>query len=358
MTSILLLSADKSIEKVVLSAIPADVTLKSVKHSITMNFVEQFTRQTDFGLILVDIDQPVDDRAQLKALKIGQIPVIALISNLNQREALYHAGIVDFLAKPLILEEVKIRLACYLQKIEIHQPDIKKEERDQLTHQIIQNERLITIGRLITSICHEITNRMQAAQGALSLALEEHELSNDMQSYLSIGQQETHRVSQLIERLRQIYRPKTDPFSETHLETLLSETRALALDNTINQHLKIDLDVSPDLPVIRGMAGQLQFACLSLLLNLRDVVDVNSPGIIRIRTSTIGPTVQIEYSTNAPLSPALAECMKTESGPSPGSLESALGISTVQQVLNPHKGEVGCLYDDPGVTIWMSIPFT
>jgi len=45
---------------------------------------------------------------------------------------------------------------------------------------------------------------MQATSGALDLVMEESDISDELDSYLTICRQETRRVVKLLERMRQI----------------------------------------------------------------------------------------------------------------------------------------------------------
>ncbi len=217
--------------------------------------------------------------------------------------------------------------------------------------QLIQNERWITIGRLIASICHDITNRMQAVQGALSLATEEPALSDDMKAYLSICQQESRRVSLMVERLRYIYHPDSDQMAPVDIVSLLNEVGALTSDAMTNCGLAIEMNLAADLPVIKGRIGQLEFAFLGLLLNLIDLAGPKNGGHIRVEARTIESAVRIEFSMDVPL---LLAPNRNEAAAN--IVESALGLSTFRQVILAQNGDVGISLTDPGLRTWISLP--
>ena len=222
--------------------------------------------------------------------------------------------------------------------------------------QVIQNERWITIGRLIAGICHDITNRMQAIQGSLALAVEEQALSDDMKAYLSICQQESQRVNLLIERLRYIYHPESDRPATVDLISLLKEIGSMASDAMTSRGVTIEMDLPASLPLTKCKLGQLQFVLLGSLLNLTELIGVENGGCIRVRAIMVGPIAQIELSTDTPLllSPNRNGMEKSEA---PTSLiEHALGIPALRQAILSQNGDISFLLTDSGLSIWIGIP--
>ncbi len=363
MPSILLLSADETLDKTIRAALPRGVSLQVVNLATADPSPEKLDTVIKPVLILVDTSKRLDVASWLPAFVQDGLPVVAITSDLGERQALFEAGVSDYLLKPLVPEEIKARLIPYVQKQNSENtrksqseqmPD--RESREHLTRQIIQNERWITIGRLIAGVCHDITNRMQATQGALSLVLEESALSDDIQTYLSICQQETRRVSTQVERLRHIYHPEADQVAMIDIAELLDEVRTLATDAMATRGVTVEMSLAADLPIIRGRMGQLQFALLGLLLNLIGLISSENGGRIRVEAGTIGPTVQIGFSTDAPLSVISNRNKAAQSELPAHIIEYALGLSTLKQVILAQNGDVGLALNDPGLSVWFSLP--
>lgn len=232
----------------------------------------------------------------------------------------------------------------------------ENENLESFTFRDVQNERWITIGRLVAGICHDITNRMQAIQGALALAVEEPALSDDMKAYLSICQQESQRVNLFVERLRYIYHPESDRVATVDLISLLNEIGPLASDVMTSHNVSIEMGLPASLPLIKCRLGQMQFVLLGSLLNLTELIGAETGGRIRVGARTMGPMVQIELSTDALISliPNQNEVEKSET--STGLIECALGIPTLRQAILSQNGDIGFLVADPGLSIWIGIP--
>lgn len=352
MPIILMLSKDCALDPIIKEALPAGFLLQKIDLA-TKNSLSANSSQAGCPiLVLVEINEKEDIAACATSLKQFGLPAIAIISNLNILHSVSQAGFVEYLPQPLVPEEIERRLRPFLKEFTIKSGQryqylgtMDADIQDRLTRQYIQNERWITIGRLIASVCHNITNRMQATRGALTLAVEEEDLSEDMRAYLYICQAETQRVNNLVEMLRCIYHADADQVVEINVAEFLNEINNLMTDAVANRDLVVELSLESELPIILGRAGQLQFALSGLLLNLIDLLSSENGGFIQISARKIGPTVQIEFFTELPKSKLPI-----------GFLEHALGLPTIRQALLVEHGELGLILNDPGLSVWINLP--
>ncbi len=173
------------------------------------------------------------------------------------------------------------------------------DERERLHRQILQSERLATMGRLTATLSHEINNPMQAIQGALALALEELDSPDDVTAYLQLCQTESDRVIQLLSRMRRIYRPQeSHQLVSLDLNRALQEAIALARKELKRQKITLQTDLDPNLPRLTAVVEQLHLVFLSLLLNWSDAIGAAGGGELRIRSYALARAIQIEFSTD------------------------------------------------------------
>jgi len=96
---------------------------ENLKVSYASNGEEAVTlrEEQDFDIIFMDIQMPVMDgveaskviRAYEKAEKIAPVPIIALTANTGKddRDTYLDAGMTDYMAKPIMIEDVRKRIA-------------------------------------------------------------------------------------------------------------------------------------------------------------------------------------------------------------------------------------------------------
>lgn len=133
------------------------------------------------------------------------------------------------------------------------------------------------------------------------LALEELDSPEELATYLHLCLEETRRVVQLLNRMRQIYRPQADIKEVLDLNKLLQEAITLARKELRWQKIKLQTDLDPNLPRLTAVANQLHLVFLNLLLNLSDVIRAAGGGKLYLRSYILPKTVQIEFSTDVPV---------------------------------------------------------
>ena len=76
---------------------------------------------------------------------------------------------------------------------------------------LIQSEKLAAVGRLASSISHEINNPLEAVTNLLYLATSNVDLPNDVRGYLQMAQNELARVSQIATQSLRFHRQSMNP---------------------------------------------------------------------------------------------------------------------------------------------------
>ena len=134
-----------------------------------------------------------------------------------------------------LVNAVADQLAIALQKANLYsdlQAALQTEKA--IRNQMVQSERLVTMGRLLASVSHELNNPLQAIQNALFLLREEKGISLQGKLDLDIVLSEAERMSDLIERLRSTYRPiQAEDFLPTQINNIIEDVYAL-----ITTHLR------------------------------------------------------------------------------------------------------------------------
>ncbi len=188
----------------------------------------------------------------LGVLDVQQLPPTAL----TQRDIQLVSAVAD-------------QLAIALQKASLYEElQISLEQEKAIRNQLLQNERLAVMGRLLATVSHELNNPLQAIQNALFLLKEEKGLSELGRQDLEIVLGESERMASLIERLRDTYRPtRIQDFQPTQINSLIEDVHALI--STHLRHNQIVFEFHPDiaLPYIPALADQLRQVILNLFMN-------------------------------------------------------------------------------------------
>ncbi len=156
-----------------------------------------------------------------------------------------------------------------------------QKEKEDLQAQLMQAQKLESVGRLAGGVAHDFNNMLQAIIGYTELALIQaegnDELSADLQEIKKAALRSTHLTRQLLTFARkQPPSLKQTPIN-TVIEGMLNMLRRMTGET-------ITLDWLPGEPLDPVMidGGQLEQVLFNLCINARDAM--KAPGAIRIRT--------------------------------------------------------------------------
>ena len=340
METLILISNQKALYQAIAAHLPGGWILL---HADQFNQVQRYLDESakpsgNRPTILVDINNQPEWAHQITRVKKNNILVFGLIDDPDLQEAAIRMGANDYLLKPWLASEINGRLIRRLKEQEFVQG---------LLNQITQKERQASIGRLTSFICHDINNAMQATGGALDLAMEELDVSEELDSYLTICRQETRRVVKLLDQMRQIYRPQGKEPESIQLDSLLQDVLTITSDEMSNHNVSLEGEIAAGLPAIKGVPEQLYLAFLSILLNLCDVVGSAGGGTLRYQCHDQEQFIQIEFL-------AIAAAPSPDDGPEEPA--NILFVEPARNMIIANHGEIETAIENREIFIRIWFP--
>lgn len=155
-----------------------------------------------------------------------------------------------------------------------------------MARQVIQTEKLAIVGRVMSSIAHEINNPLQAIHNSLRLVTHAVNGSGEKrQRYLVLAQEEVENLIEMVRRLIDIYRPSREGMRPTNLHELLQRVIEQVEPQLHRSNIQIVCELQTDLPPVLGIASHLKQVCASLILNALEAMP--DGGILTVRTTTL-----------------------------------------------------------------------
>lgn len=229
-----------------------------------------FTNNVDDVMFFVHHPLLPDTKSEMAIpLKIGE----RLFGILDIQQALPKI----FTARDLqMVSVVADQLAIALQKADLYETIQKSLQQEKaMRNQLIQNERLAAIGRLLASVSHELNNPIQAIQNALFLLKEEQGISEQGKQDLNIVLAESERMANMIKRLRDTYRPiRAEDFRQTQLNALIEDVYALVASHLRHNQISFEFFPDPELQPIPALTDQIRQAILNLVINAVEAMSV------------------------------------------------------------------------------------
>jgi two-component system, NtrC family, sensor kinase len=180
----------------------------------------------------------------------------------------------------------------------------KSEELGQAQNELINVERIASLGKLSLSVAHEINNPLSGILIYTKLIYKQ--LSNQeldpvkkelMLKNLRLIENETKRCGDIVKGLLDFSRKDQNDFEPKHLHEILIDTFELMSHSMkiANVHFLSDFSAKADL--INCSPNQIKQACVAILVNASEAVSENGEIVFR----TLNPdneTIRIEFIDN------------------------------------------------------------
>jgi signal transduction histidine kinase len=314
MGTVTLISGDSETRKTIQSLLAKEISLQKF---ITLDDLPlPSPAASSVKLILVDLANTSATAADLEPFRRSGIPLISLIDSPSERDSALLAGFDDYLLKPFSALELRARVLRFAAAPAA--PDLARE-------------RMATVGRLTSYFCHAVYNSLQAIRGATDLALEESDLPPAVSEYLRISRKETFHLAEMVDRLRQIYRPKPGAPESVALISLLRESLAMASDELIKNEVRVREEFPPELPDLQCRRDTLALSFLLLLLRLGDSLGECGGGGLRVKVRQDNGALSVQFF-------AAASPSRTGGGfPSPSLFH---GLEPARELIQAERGEM------------------
>jgi len=235
-------------------------------------------------------------------------------------------------------------------------------------NKIVQEDRMISLGKLSASCVHEINNPIQ---GLLTFAHLMQRILDDgvptpedlaaFRQHLALMSHELERCGRIVTGLLSFSRPSHPGYTDLDLNEVLKEITALIQHKAELQNIRFNVDLRAHPLMIKGDMNQLQQCFLNLIFNAMEAMPQGgqldlisesdrerNQARIEIRDTGIGiPTENI---------PHVFDPFFTTKGEGEG---TGLGLSIVYGIVKNHRGHISVINrTDKGCSFMVGFPLT
>lgn len=238
-----------------------------------------------------------------------------------------------------------------------------QETHEKLLHQ----DKMASLGKLSASVVHEINNPMA---GLLNMTMlmkrilkEESPGRKELdkfREYLDIMEAETRRTSRIVSNLLAFSRQSKMELGRVGLNRLIEQTLILNSNLFKINRIKVEKQLTQNLPELMGSADQLQQVFMNLVSNAVEAMETTGGGVLSIRTrhSVKDDKILVSLKDTGPgipkeNLPSLFEpFFTTKKGKGVG-----LGLSVVYGIIQDHGGSIEIKpQEDKGTTFRVELP--
>ncbi len=241
----------------------------------------------------------------------------------------------------------------------------KSEELSEIQNELIHIERIASLGKLSSSVAHEINNPLSGVLTYTKLVnkhLRKLKVDDDeklsMLKYLKVIEKETKRCGEIVKGLLDFSRIDQLDYEPRHLHKILTETYYLMEHQMKIMNINFITRFSAGYDLVSCSENQIKQACIAILLNSSEAVFENSE--IIMKTSDVdGDHIRLEITDNgvgiAPEDiPHIFEPFFSAKQKASG---IGLGLAIVHGIIQSHNGNI-TVDSEPGrgTTMIITLP--
>jgi two-component system cell cycle sensor histidine kinase/response regulator CckA len=215
-------------------------------------------------------------------------------------------------------------------------------ERNQLQRQILQNEKLVTVGRMAAGIAHEINNPTAALLANLAV-IEERVHTTELAELIGDCGHAAERIRDVVRNLKSFAHIDDGEVRLVDINELLEGTIRLAF-NEIRHRARIEKDFGPNLPQIVASPGKLGQVFLNLVVNAAHAIDEGrvEANKISITTRLEGNSIRIDIEDSGKgISPdVMLHIFDPFFTTKPVDMGTGLGLTICHDIVQKHKGKI------------------
>ena len=208
-----------------------------------------------------------------------------------------------------------------------------------LQAQVVQSEKLASIGQLVSGAAHEINNPLTAILGYSELMETDPAADETIRAHATKIKIQALRTKNLVGNLLKFARQSKPERKLVHLNTVVENALRLREMDELGKPVQFVRQLAAELPWTWGDASQLADVCLQLLGNATDALG-DQGGTITVRTYAQNGSVILEVTdTGSGISEPtrVFDPFYTTKGLGKG---PGLGLSVCYGIIADHKGEI------------------
>lgn len=223
-------------------------------------------------------------------------------------------------------------------------------------NKLLQQHKMMSLGRLAASVVHEINNPLAGILNYLRLMAKiiargkvSPEKMEKFQSYLGIVENETDRCSKIVSNLLAFSRKSKEEVRKVSVREVVEKSVLLSQHKMALANIRLQTEFEEHLPVVLGDFNQIQQCVINLIFNAIDAMpeggaltiacrSLEGEGILEIQVADSGTGISKQDL------PHIFDAFYTTKTEGSG---LGLGLATVYGIIERHKGSID-VESEPG----------
>jgi signal transduction histidine kinase len=277
------------------------------------------------------------DVAAVRDFRIGvtqvALLVVALLITIRQR----------------LVDEDRIRLL-----------NASRESFENLKHfqaQMVQAEKLVSLGQLAAGAAHEINNPLTGILGYSDLLVDDPALGERQRVLATKIRTLSRRIKTLVTNLLSFARRVPSEKAALDLNLVIGSALHLSNLDLRSDHIEVITHSAPDLPTVRGDANQILQVFFNLISNAVDALEEVGGGKLTITSICDDERIAIDFSDTGAGIKSPQQVFDPFFTTKPVGKGTGLGLSICYGILQEHGGLIRCFNrPEGGATFVVEFP--
>src|SRR5215472_3149916 len=212
----------------------------------------------------------------------------------------------------------------------------------QLQNQLVQKEKLASLGNLIAGAAQEIDHPLTAVMSYSEQLWSNQKLTDQQNVLLRKIVNQAGRTRDLVANLLSFARHAPGEKIVVDLTLLLTRAAQLMESKRQSGNVKVQVALDKDCPPVHGNANQLFQLCVEIIENAMDALDESGGGVLAITAQRQEDNVVLQFSDSGPGIRDPQRVFDPFYTTKPVGKGTGLGLSAVYGVVLDHGGQITC----------------
>jgi len=175
------------------------------------------------------------------------------------------------------LREGQENIKGHLESLELANRKLKQAQEE-----LIRTEKLASIGRFAAGVAHEVGNPLGSILGYTTILGKEGIGREEAKDYLNRIEREIERINRIVQDLLNFARPSKFEIHDVEINQVIENTLSLLSFQKNFKNIQTQIDLQPNLPLIKGDESQLSQVFINIILNAIDAMP--NGGMLKLQT--------------------------------------------------------------------------
>jgi signal transduction histidine kinase len=216
------------------------------------------------------------------------------------------------------------------------------ENQQRLQTQLVQKEKLASLGNLVSGAAHEINDPLTAILDYSDLLAANPGLETNQIDMARKIKQQARRTQELISGLLSFAQQSPGEKTQVDLGSLAQRALQMEMLRLESKNIRVESRVAPGCPPVWGNSNQLFRCCLEIIGNAADALHETGGGVFRLSSRLEGDDVVLEFSDSGPGIRDPQRVFDPFYTTKPIGKGTGLGLSATYGVVQDHQGQITC----------------